>query len=246
MADDPRTVLVTGGGRGIGAGISRRFAGAGWRVLLTYVSRPDDAEAVAAYIGGRAYKCDSGNEDDIVGLFRTLDDDGVILSALVNNAGITGPKRAVADVTWEVVNELCRVNFIGPIIFCREAARRMSIAAGGRGGAIVNISSTATALGSPNQWADYAALKSAIDTFTRGFSREVGADGIRVNAVAPGYTLTDPAREAEIVGRFEGMRHEVPLDRIGTVDEVANAVYWLCSDEASYVTGSVLPAAGGR
>ncbi len=240
------TVLVTGGGRGIGAGISRRFHAAGWRVLLTYVSGADAAEAVAADIGGRAYKCDSGNEDDIVALFAALDADGVRIDALVNNAGITGPKRAVADVTWEVVNELCRVNFIGPIMFCREAAKRMSPANGGGGGAIVNISSTATALGSPNQWADYAALKSAIDTFTRGFAREVGPQGIRVNAVAPGYTLTDPAREKEIVARFEGMRHEVPLDRIGTVDEVANAVYWLCSEEASYVTGTVLPAAGGR
>ena len=246
MAAPTRTVLVTGGGRGIGAGISRRFHAAGWRVLLTYLSRADGAAAVAAEVGGRAFRCDSGDEADILDLFAELDAEGEVLSALVNNAGITGPKRAVADVTWAVVDRLCRVNFIGPVIFCREAARRMARSRGGAGGTIVNISSTATALGSPGQWADYAALKSAVDTFTRGFAREVGADGIRVNAVAPGYTMTDPARQAEITGRFETMRHEVPLDRIGTVDEVANAVYWLCSDEAGYVTGSVLPAAGGR
>jgi len=129
---------------------------------------------------------------------------------------------------------------------CREAVARMSTAQGGRGGAICNLSSTATLAGSPNQWIDYAATKGAVDILTKGLSREVGEQGIRVNAVAPGYTLTDMAHEGEIEARFDSFRHEVPMGRIGQVEEVANGIYWLCSDEASYVTGAVLPVAGGR
>jgi len=122
----------------------------------------------------------------------------------------------------------------------------MSTAHGGRGGAIVNLSSTATLAGSPNQWIDYAATKGAVDILTKGLAREVGEEGIRVNAVGPGYTLTDMAREGQIAERFDQYKHEVPMGRIGTVEEVANGIYWLCSDEATYVTGTVLPVAGGR
>ena len=128
----------------------------------------------------------------------------------------------------------------------REAVRRMSTASGGSGGSIVNLSSTATALGSPNQWVHYAATKGAIDVFTRGLAHEVAEEGIRVNAVSPGLTLTDPAQADAIAARLEELRHEIPMGRAGSADEVAEAIYWLCSDAASYVTGAVLPAAGGR
>lgn len=242
----PRTVLITGGSRGIGEATVRLFRGRGWGVVFTYVSNVGAAATVAADTGARAVRCDSGDEAEILALFAALDADGVALDALVNNAGITGPKRRIEAVTVETLEALCRVNFIGPVVFCREAVRRMSTKFGGRGGAIVNLSSTATRAGGANQWADYAALKGALDVLTNGLAREVGDEGIRVNAVAPGYTLTDMARKGKIVGRFESMRHEVPMGRIGTVEEVAEAIYWLCTESAGYVTGTVLPVAGGR
>ncbi len=241
-----RTALITGGSRGIGEASVRLFRAKGWDVVFTYVSSTEAAETVAAETGARAVRCDSGDEADILALFAALDVDGVILDALVNNAGITGPKRRLEEVTVETLEALCRVNFIGPVVFCREAVKRMSTKRGGRGGAIVNLSSTATRAGGPNQWADYAALKGALDVLTNGLAREVGDEGIRVNAVAPGYTLTDMARQGQIVERFEGMRHEVPMGRIGTVEEVAEGIFWLCTESAGYVTGTVLPVAGGR
>jgi len=241
-----QTVLITGGSRGIGAGTVRLFAERGWRVLFTYVSSVDAANALSSETEAVALRSDIGKEVEILSLFEGLDQDGVYLDALVNNAGITGPKRRLLDLTPEILEEISRVNFTGPVLMAREAVKRMSRERGGKGGAIVNISSTATHLGSPNQWIDYAALKGGIDVFTKGLAREVGEEGIRVNAVSPGYTMTDPNRETEILSRFESMRHEVPLGRIGSVREVAEAVYWLCSNESSYVTGTVVPAAGGR
>ncbi|MEQ8318991.1 MAG: SDR family oxidoreductase [Rhodospirillales bacterium] len=242
----PKTVLITGGSRGIGAAVVRRFAAEGWRVIFTYVSNDAAADEIASETGARAIKGDVGAEADILGLFRTLDDEGINLDALVNNAGITGPKRRLEDVTWETVMDVLRVNVAGTVVMCREAVRRMSTSNGGKGGAIVNLSSTATLQGSPNQWIDYAAGKGAIDILTKGLAREVGEEGIRVNAVAPGYTLTEMSIAGQIATRFEEFRHEVPLGRIGTAEEVAAGIYWLCSDESAYVTGSVMPVAGGR
>ncbi|MCK5778542.1 MAG: SDR family oxidoreductase [Rhodospirillales bacterium] len=241
-----KTALITGGSRGIGAAVVQRFAAEGWSVIFTYVSNDAAANAVASETGARAVKGDVGAEADILSLFEILDDEGVSVDALVNNAGITGPKRRMEDVTWETVMDVCRVNIAGSVVMCREAVKRMSTKHGGKGGAIVNISSTATLAGSPNQWIDYAGSKGAVDIITKGLAREVGEEGIRVNAVAPGYTMTDMSREGDIAGRFENFRHEVPLGRIGTVEEVAAGIYWLCTDEAAYVTGCVLPVAGGR
>lgn len=243
---NPKTVVVTGGSRGIGAAVVQRFADEGWRVIFTYVSNDEAAEKVADETGARAIKGDVGSEADILSLFAALDDEGVYVDAVVNNAGITGPKRRLEDAEWDTVVDVLRVNVAGSVAMCREAVKRMSTNHGGRGGAIVNLSSTATLQGSPNQWIDYAAGKGAIDVMTKGLAREVGEEGIRVNAVAPGYTMTDMSREGDIAGRFESFRHEVPLGRIGTVEEVAAGVYWLCTDEAAYVTGCVLPVAGGR
>ena len=241
-----KAALITGGSRGIGAAIVQCFVAKGWDVVFTFVSDDAAAKQVAGATGARAIKSDVGREEDILSLFSQLDAEGIYIDALVNNAGITGPKRRLQETTWETLETVARVNFIGLVAMCREAANRMTVSNGGHGGAIVNISSTATKLGAPNQWADYAALKGAVDILTNGFAREVGEDGVRVNAVAPGYTMTDMARAGQISERFDQFRHEVPLGRIGNVEEIAAAVYWLCSDEASYVTGTTLPVSGGR
>ncbi len=241
-----KTVLITGGSRGIGAATIARFASEGWRTIFTYVSNAEAADRVAAETGSVGIQSDVSDEADILRLMSSLDDDGTYLDALINNAGITGPKRRLDEVTSEVLTDVLRVNVVGTILMCREAVKRMSTKHGGRGGTIVNLSTTATLAGSPNQWVDYAASKGAIDILTKGLAREVGEEGIRVNAVAPGYTLTDMAREGQIAERFDAYRHEVPLGRIGLVEEVAAGIYWLCSDDATYVTGTVLPVSGGR
>lgn len=243
---ETKTVLVTGGSRGIGAATVRRFAHEGWTVIFTYVSNEAAADEVALETGARAIQCDAGSEPAILAMMALLDGEGVYLDALVNNAGITGPKRRLSDVTSETLRDVTGVNVIGLTLMCREAVRRMSTASGGRGGVIVNLSSTATLFGAPNQWADYAATKGYVDILTKGLAREVGEEGVRVNAVAPGYTLTDMARQGQIEARFDEFRHEVPMGRIGTVDEVAAGIYWLCTDDAGYITGTVLPVAGGR
>ncbi len=246
-----RTVIVTGGGRGIGAGIARMFGGRDWDVVLTYVADRASADAVAAEIaasGSRAYilKCDTRSEADICSAFSAIDELGVTISALVNNAGTTGPRTRLLDLEADNLRNVVDTNLIGVILCSREAARRMAKSRGGSGGVIVNISSTGTRLGNPNQWVHYAATKGAIDTLTNGLARELAIEGIRVAAVSPGLTLTDPAKEADILARLESMKGEIPLARAGSVDEVAEGVFWLCSDAASYCTGVVLPIAGGR
>jgi NAD(P)-dependent dehydrogenase (short-subunit alcohol dehydrogenase family) len=242
-----QTVLITGGSRGIGEAIVRLFAERGWSVIFTFVSNAAAAHKVATEVGARAIRCDSGSEADILALFETLDGEGTALDALVNNAGVSGPKRRAVEVTQKILEEVTRINFIGPVLFCREAVKRMSTERGGKGGVIVNISSTATRKGGAGQWADYAALKGAIDVFTNGLAREVAAEGIRVTAVAPGYVLTDMAVDGGIAANFEAaLLSEVPMGRISETREVAEGVYWLCTDAAGYVTGTVLNVAGGR
>jgi len=233
-----KTVLITGGGRGIGAATVRLFAAKGWRVAFTWTTQePAPGE------GTSAYRCDVRNEADVTALFRQVAADFGRIDALVNNAGITGPRCRIADVTAELLRDVTATNLIGPILCAREAVRHMAAMGGG---SIVNLSSTATKRGSPDQWVHYAATKGAIDVLTAGLAAEVASQGIRVNAVAPGLTLSDPADADRIAARLDTMRGEIPMNRAGTADEVAEAVFWLCSDAASYVTGVVLPVAGGR
>ena len=250
-----KTVVVTGGSRGIGAGIAKLFGARGWDVVITYARNQTAAETVVAeikHVAGRAsaLRCDTRDEASITALFQDLDQRGVVISALVNNAGITGPKTTLMELDAATLRDVVDVNLIGVVLCCREAARRMSTRRGGprggHGGVIINLSSTGTKLGNPNQWVHYAATKGAIDVLTNGLARELALDGIRVAAVAPGLTLTDPALEPLILARLAEMRGEIPLARAGTVNEVAEAVYWLCSEAASYCTGVVLPVAGGR
>jgi NAD(P)-dependent dehydrogenase (short-subunit alcohol dehydrogenase family) len=233
-----KTVLITGGGRGIGAATVRLFAAKGWRVAFTWTTRqPAPGE------GTSAYRCDVRNEADVTALFRQVAADFGRIDALVNNAGITGPRCRIENVTADLLRDVTATNLIGPILCAREAVRHMAAMGGG---SIVNLSSTATKRGSPDQWVHYAATKGAIDVLTAGLAAEVAAQGIRVNAVAPGLTLSDPADAGRIAARLDTMRGEIPMNRAGTADEVAEAVFWLCSDAASYVTGVVLPVAGGR
>jgi NAD(P)-dependent dehydrogenase (short-subunit alcohol dehydrogenase family) len=246
-----KTILVTGGSRGIGAGIVRQFASRGWAVVFTYKANKAAAEAVVAGVkanGGSALAlaCETRDPASIEALFNELDRQGIRLSALVNNAGVTGPKTRLIELEIPVLREVVETNLIGVVLCCQQAARRMSISRGGTGGVIVNISSTGTKLGNPGQWVHYAATKGAVDVLTNGLARELAPEGIRVVAVAPGLTLTDPALEPQINARLEAMRGEIPLNRAGTVDEVAEGVFWLCSDAASYCTGHVLQIAGGR
>ena len=233
-----KTVLITGGGRGIGAATVRLFAAKGWRVAFTWTTRqPAPGE------GTSAYRCDIRSEADVTALFGQVAADFGRIDALVNNAGVTGPRCRIEDVTADLLWDVTATNLIGPILCAREAVRHMAAMGGG---SIVNLSSTATKRGSPDQWVHYAATKGAIDVLTAGLAAEVAAQGIRVNAVAPGLTLSDPADAGRIAARLDTMRGEIPMNRAGTADEVAEAVFWLCSDAASYVTGVVLPVAGGR
>ncbi len=246
-----RILLVTGGSRGIGAATVRAAARAGYKVAINYVNDAKAADALAKEIqksGGTAVpiKADVAREDEIVRLFETVDRELGRLTHLANNAGITGRAGRVADTDARALERLIAVNVTGAILVAREAVRRMSTARGGQGGAIVNLSSMAAVLGAPGEWVGYAASKGAIDSFTVGLAREVAKEGIRVNAVAPGLIDTDIHVTAGQPDRIERMAPTVPMARAGSAAEVAAAILWLLSDEASYVTGTIVRVSGGR
>jgi NAD(P)-dependent dehydrogenase (short-subunit alcohol dehydrogenase family) len=225
--------------------VARRAAAAGWTVCLSYVTNREAGEAVAAEIGGLAVRCDVAVEADIVELFRAADTLGPV-TALVNNAGVVAERRRVDQMTADRVARMLAVNVVGPFLCAREAVRRMSTRHGGAGGAIVNVSSTSARLGSPGVWVDYAASKAALDTFTLGLAKEVAREGIRVNAVRPGYIATDIHGDSGDPDRLAQMVASIPMRRAGTVDEAAAAVVWLLGPGAGYCTGSVLDVSGGR
>ena len=246
-----RVVLITGGGRGIGAETAKRAAAAGWKVALSYVSDEAAAQSVVAAIealGGEALavQADVGAEEDIVALFKAVDARFGRLDGLVNNAGIVSPKGRVDEYTAERIERIMRINVTGSILCARGAVRRMSTLHGGAGGAIVNVSSVASVLGSAGEYVDYAASKGAIDTFTVGLAREVATEGIRVNAVRPGTVATEIHASGGQPDRIERVRPMIPMKREGRPDEIASAIIWLLSDEASYITGALLDAGGGR
>jgi len=245
------TLLVTGGSRGIGAAIARRAAREGWDVAFTYASARTGSEAVLADIvtvrgRGLALRADVADEEAVLGAFEEIDEKLGPLTALVNNAGITGGFSRVADVERATLERVFAVNAIGAMLCAREAVRRMSTARGGRGGSIVNVTSRAAQLGSAGEWVHYAASKAALEAFTRGLAREVAEEGIRVNAVSPGLIDTTLHADSGAPDRLERLAPAIPLGRAGTADEVAAAVMWLLSDEASYVTGTTLEVSGGR
>jgi NAD(P)-dependent dehydrogenase (short-subunit alcohol dehydrogenase family) len=245
-----RVAIVTGGSRGIGRATALAAARRGYRVCIGYASNAGAADDVVGRIeadGGRAIavRCDVGAEADILALFEAADGLGP-LGALVNNAGVVDVTARLEDIGAERLRRMMTINIIGSMLCAREAVKRMSTRHGGHGGVIVNLSSAAARLGSPNTYVDYAASKGAIDTFTVGLAQEVAAEGIRVAAVRPGLIDTDIHASGGDPERAHRLSKSVPMQRVGTAEEVANAVVWLMSDEASYVTGSILEVSGGR
>lgn len=245
-------LLVTGGSRGIGAAICRKAAAAGYDVAINYTSDAAAAGKVADEVraAGRraiALQGDISREADVVALFRAVDEGLGRMTAFVNNAGITGRSCRLEDASEDIISACIDINVTGAILCAREAIRRMSTRRGGAGGAIVNISSVAATLGSGGEYVWYAASKGAIDAFTIGLAKEVALEGIRVNAVSPGMVETDiHEKSTGDRGRVERIRPMIPMQRIGEPDEIADAVLFLLSDAASYVTGANLKVSGGR
>lgn len=250
MPDERPVMLITGAGRGIGAAIARAAAVQRYHLALNYSVSAEAAEQLAAEIremGCRALtvQADIGNEADVLRMFATVDERFGHLDVLVNNAGIAGGYGPLDTVTAEMLARLWAVNITGPFLCSREAAWRMRTDAGGRGGSIINISSKAAVLGGPNEWVYYAASKGALDTMTVGLSKELASVGVRVNGVRPGLIESDFHLHAP-PGRVERMAPMIPMERSGSAAEVAGAVVWLASAEASYVTGAFIDVTGGR
>ncbi|PBC21905.1 SDR family oxidoreductase [Mesorhizobium sp. WSM4310] len=251
MSEAQKVLLVTGGSRGIGAAVCRLGAKAGYRVAVNYASNNAAADALVGEIkaaGGEAFavKGDVGSEADIISIFEAVDRSYGRLDAFVNNAGIVDAKARVEEMSAARLERMMRINVVGSILCGREAVKRMSTRHGGKGGAIVNISSAAAVLGAPDNYVDYAASKGAIDTFTVGLAREVALEGIRVNAVRPGIIDTDIHASGGQPDRVALIQDTLPMKRAGTADEVAGAVLYLLSDAASYTTGAILNVSGGR
>ena len=246
-----KIVLITGGSRGIGAATALLAARQGWTVALSYHHQQAAAEAVVGRIratGGTALalRCDVADEAQVVAMFAAVDAQLGRLSALVNNAGVVDVPARVDEMSAQRLRRMFDTNVVGSFLCAREAVRRMSTRHGGHGGSIVNVSSAAARLGAAGQYVDYAASKGAIDTLTVGLAREVGSEGIRVNAVRPGLIDTDIHASGGLPHRVRDLAHQVPMQRGGTAEEVAEAIVWLMSDAASYTTMSLLDISGGR
>ena len=244
-------MIVTGGGRGIGAATARLAAKRGYAVCVNYLRDRASADTVVQDIrddGGTAIAVpgDVASEKDVVHLFESCDRSLGPLTALVNNAGIVATKARVDSIDAARLQRMFQINVVGSFLCAREAIKRMSTRHGGKGGAIVNVSSGAARLGSPGEWVDYAASKGAIDTMTIGLSKELADDGIRVNCVRPGFVNTGIHAGAGEPDRIDRLRATIPMKRGGEPEEVARAILWLLSDEASYSTGAILDVTGGR
>lgn len=246
-----RTLLITGGSRGIGASTAILAARRGYDVCLSYRTESEDAARVVDGIhqlGRRALavQADVSFEDDVVRLFQACDRELGPLTALVNNAGVVDQKARVEEFTMDRLQRMFAVNVFGTILCAREAVRRMSTRSGGSGGAIVNVSSIASRIGSPDEYVDYAAAKSAVDVFTIGLAKEVAMEGIRVNAVRPGIVETGIHASGGQPRRLERIAPLVPMQRPGRPDEIAAAILSLLSDDQAYTTGALLDVSGGR
>ncbi len=248
---DQQILLITGGGRGIGAAVALLAAQRGFAVAVNYASNSLAADEVVRTIragGGSAIavQADVGDEAQVLAMFEKVDAKLGRLTALVNNAGVVDMKARVDEMSVARLERMFRINVIGSFVCAREAVRRMSTKHGGNGGSIVNVSSAASRLGSPGQYVDYAASKGAIDTFTVGLAKEVADEGIRVNAVRPGLIETDIHASGGMPERAAMLAPTVPMKRTGTPEEIAGAIVWLLSPEASYTTAALLDVTGGR
>ena len=246
-----RVLLITGGSRGIGAATAALAAARGWDVAVNYTRDASAAEAVAERVRGEGRRAitvcaDVADEAAVLAMFRTVDHDLGPLGGLVNNAGVVDMASRVDQMSAARMQRMFAINVIGSMLCAREAVRRMSTQHGGPGGSIVNLSSAAARLGAPGQYVDYAAAKGAIDTFTVGLAREVAAEGVRVNAVRPGIIETEIHASGGQPDRAARLAPMVPMQRAGSADEVAAAIVWLLSAEASYCTGTFIDVSGGR
>ncbi|QFU23885.1 SDR family oxidoreductase [Shewanella eurypsychrophilus] len=246
-----KVALITGGSRGIGAATARYLANHGYAVAVNYKQNQIAAEQLVKELQDSGFEAialqgDMSNEQQVINLFKTLDKALGRITALVNNAGILKPQMKVVEMTAERINQVLSTNVTSYFLCCREAVKRMSLTAGGFGGAIVNVSSVASRIGAAGEYVDYAASKGAVDTLTTGLSIEVANESIRVNCVRPGFIKTSMHADGGEPDRVERLAPMIPMGRGGEPEEVAAAIAWLLSDEASYVTGSFIDLAGGK
>jgi NAD(P)-dependent dehydrogenase (short-subunit alcohol dehydrogenase family) len=248
---DAPLILVTGGGRGIGAATARLAAARGYDVAISFVSDEAAAHAVASDVealGRRALpiRADSADPEQVAHLFAAIDNEFGRIDVLVNNAAIIAQQTRLEDVSFERMQRIFAVNAIGPILCAQQAVRRMSYRHNGQGGAVINISSASARLGSPNEYVDYAASKAAVETFTIGLAKEVAREGIRVNCIRPGHIYTEMHASGGEPGRVDRVKDSIPMGRGGQPEEVALAILWLASTEASFSTGTFLDVTGGK
>ena len=244
-------ILITGGGRGVGAATARLAATQGFDVAISFVSDESAALEVVANveaIGRRALavRADSAEPGQVAKLFTAIDQTFGRIDVLVNNAGIIARQSRLEDLDTGRMRRIFAVNAIGPIMCAQQAMKRMSYRHKGPGGVVINISSASAWLGSPNEYVDYAASKGAVETFTTGFAKEVARDGIRVNCIRPGHIYTDMHASGGEPGRVDRVKDSIPMGRGGQPDEVARAILWLASAEASFITGTFLDVTGGK
>ncbi|MET0616871.1 MAG: glucose 1-dehydrogenase [Luteibacter sp.] len=251
MVSQTPLILITGGSRGIGAATARLAAAQGYDVAISFVSDEGAARAVVSEVeaAGRralAVRADSADSAQVVALFDAIDREFGRIDVLVNNAATLARQSRMEDLGVERMRRIFAVNAIGPILCAQQAVKRMSHRHGGRGGAVVNVSSASARLGSPNEYVDYAASKGALETFTIGFAKEVAREGIRVNCVRPGHIYTDMHASGGEPGRVDRVKDSIPMGRGGQPEEVARAILWLASDSASFVTGTFVDVTGGK
>lgn len=248
---EQKNMLITGASRGIGAATALLAAAQGYAVALNYLQNKTAADLVVERIrrqGGKAVaiQADVSKEDDILRLFRTVDEEFGRLHCLINNTGILEKQSKLVDLSYERLQKIFSTNITGAFICAREAVKRMAFSRGGLGGTIVNVSSIAAKTGAPNEYTDYAASKAALDALTIGLSKEVAHDGIRLNAVRPGFIYTDIHASGGEPERVNRLKEQIPMKRGGEPREVAEAILWLASDQSSYTTGGFIDIAGGR